>query len=168
MTIAYPLQWPDGWPRTAVRRDSSPFRTTFDDARRKLYDELEKMGADSVVISSWIPLRLDGHPRADMARRPLADPGIAVYFSLNGRAMVMARDAFRNVHDNLMSVVHAISHLRGLERHGGSYMMQRAFTGFEKLSAVPHWGTVLGLRNPHADKGDMLRAAEQMYRTLAK
>lgn len=46
MTIAYPLQWPEGWPRTpAVERKRGNFGTyanpiTFDRARRKLMAEL--------------------------------------------------------------------------------------------------------------------------------
>lgn len=80
MTIAYPLAWPDGWPRTKPghRLDRSRFSTTFDKARRDLLLELERLGAGSVVISSWLPLRADGQPRADAARRRIDDPGIAV------------------------------------------------------------------------------------------
>lgn len=160
---AYPLEWPSGWPRASIRKDRGPFKTTFDDARRKLYYQLEKLGAEHVVVSSWIPLRLDGNPRADMARRPLADPGVAVYFTVAGRPMVMARDAFRDVHDNLMSIVHAIDHLRGLERHGGGIMMERAFTGFTAITDTPHWRSVLKV-----DNGATRRDAEENYRFLAK
>lgn len=135
MTQAYPLEWPEGWARTPAykRNSNSPFRTTFDKARRDLWAELEHLGAKGVVISSNLELRNDGQPRADSARRRIVDPGVAVYFMLKGKQVVMARDAYETVHDNLRSICLAISHLRGLERHGGATMMDRAFTGFAAL-----------------------------------
>lgn len=42
MTQAYPLAWPEGWPRTHENKRESyaRFQTTFDRARRQLLDEL--------------------------------------------------------------------------------------------------------------------------------
>ena len=159
---AFPLEWPEGWTRTASlnRQDYSRFQTTFDKARRDLLAELDRLGAVNVVISSWLPLRRDGQPRADAARRRIDDPGVAVYFTFKGRRMVMARDAYTNVHDNMRSIGLAIEHLRGLERHGGGHMMERAFDGFEALpppSSDPsapnaHWSAILGIdRDSHID-----------------
>lgn len=166
MAEAYPLFWPEGWPRTPDhrRKTHSQFQTTFDRARRDLTEELRKLGAKDVVVSSWLSLRRDGQPYSDQARRRLDDPGVAVYFTLRGRQMVMARDAYTSVHDNLRSIGLGISHLRGLERHGGGTMMERAFEGF---AALPAPGTfdpwaVLGLR-PGASPDDV----EKKFRDLA-
>lgn len=159
---AYPLEWPEGWDRTPdhQRQNWSRFQTTFDKARKDLLTELDRLGAVNVVISSWLPLRRDGMPRADIARRRIEDPGIAVYFTFKGRRMVMARDAYSNVHDNIRSIGLAIEHLRGLERHGGGHMMERAFDGFEALpppsndpdAQNAHWSVVLGIdRDSHID-----------------
>jgi hypothetical protein len=136
MTAAYPLQWPDGWPRTKIenRRLGSPFQTTFEKARRDLIEELRLMKADrGAVISSWLQLRPDGLPYAAGARQNIPDPGVAVYFMRNGRQLVLARDAFCTIHDNLRSIGLALAHLRGLERHGGAPIMERAFEGFVSL-----------------------------------
>lgn len=143
----YPLHWPAGWPRTSwqARKASSPFNTTFDRARRDLVNELRLLGATNVVISTNLPLRLDGYPYADAAKRKIDDPGVAVYFMLRKRPMTMARDGFWSIHDNLRSIGLAITHLRGLERHGGATMMERAFDGFAALPVgESHWD-VLGL-----------------------
>ena len=68
----------------------------------------------------------------------LRDPGVAVYFTLRKRPLVMARDAFASVAGNLRSLTMAIEAMRTLERHGGSNMMERAFTGFVAI-APPDW-----------------------------
>lgn len=146
----YPLSWPEGWPRTPEheRKGGAQFRTTFDKARRELHAELTRLRAENVVVSSWLAIRQDGNPYADQARRLIPDPGVAVYFTLRGRQMVMARDAYQSVHDNLRSIGLAIEHLRGLERHGGGTMTERAFEGFTALPAPNTFDpfAVLGLK----------------------
>lgn len=170
MTQAYPLQWPTGWPKTHPdkRKSSSPFQTTFDRARRHLHNELRMMGAKSVVISSWLPIRRDGEPYSDHGRRKIEEPGVAVYFMLRGKQMVLARDAYWNVHDNLRSVGLAIEHLRGLERHGGAPMLERAFEGFAALPsaggvAPPSCWEILDV-----PPGAAREAIEAKFRELAK
>ena len=102
----YPLEWPDGWPRTPwdTRVSGSRFQTTFEKARKELIGELSKMKAANPIISSWLPIRRDGMPYADQARRKIEDPGVAVYFTHKSRRMVIARDAFWTVHENLRSI----------------------------------------------------------------
>ena len=167
MSTAYPLAWPEGWPRTPShqRTSNARFNTTFDRARTDLVAETKRLGASGVVISSWLPLRRDGQPYADQARRRMEDPGVAVYFVLRKRQMVMARDAFTSVHDNLRSIGLGIAHLRGLERHGGGQMMERAFAGFAALAAPDAFDcwAVLGLK-PGTPQTDI----EAKFRDLAK
>jgi hypothetical protein len=105
-------------------------------ARDQLVDELCRLGATNVIVSTNVALRQDGLPYAD--NRQIADPGIAVYFSWNKRPMVMARDKFRSVAGNIRSLTLAIEAMRQLERHGGSTMMEKAFQGFAAL-APPNW-----------------------------
>lgn len=174
MTEAYPLKWPEGWARTLPERREpySRFKTTFGAAHTNLMDELRKLGARGVVVSSWLPLTSQGRPRADAARMRIVDPGVAVYFTLRKRPMVMARDGYSNVHDNLHSIGHAIAHLRGLERHGGAMMMERAFSGFAALPAPGqerHWTEILGRPENWRELAPETQRAwvEQRYRSLA-
>ena len=76
---AYPLTWPDGWPRRKPhQRNRSKYEVTFLRARDELVRELNAGRARHVVISTNIPLRRDGLPLANM-REP-EDPGVAVYW----------------------------------------------------------------------------------------
>lgn len=167
MSEAYPLSWPAGWPRTesGQRSAGARFKTTFDRARKKMMHELRLLGATSVVVSSMLPVRGDGMPYASALRQRQPDPGVAVYFMLNGKPMVMARDAYDNMTANIASIAHAIAHMRGLERHGGATMMDKAFSGFVALDSKPHWKSVLtwGDHVPTT-----MQNATANYRQLAK
>lgn len=186
MTDAYPLQWPDGWPRTPIsqRRGRGHFQKrerrcqgdhswmsgrdiTLNEATRGLMDEVTRLGGKNVVISSNLQVRLDGLPRS--GQRQPDDGGVAVYFDLNGRQVAMARDAFVSVADNVRSLALAIEHMRGLERHGGGHMVERAFTGFAALPAPAMaleqpWYDVLGLP-PHASADEIKEARDSKARS---
>lgn len=75
MTLAHPLQWPLGWKRTAYRV-GSPFRVSLAKARDDLYDELERLGASQVIVSSNAKLNLNGTVAAKQGW--VSDPGVAV------------------------------------------------------------------------------------------
>jgi hypothetical protein len=175
---AYPLSWPDGWPRTPSHRRDTGWKfkkTTFSSAREDLFHELRLLGASSLVISCNLKLRLDGYHYADQAEMKIPDPGVAIYFTLRERPMTMARDYYDNVRANLRSLGLAVEHLRGLERHGGAQMMERAFAGFSALpppagnSSTPtiNWREELGPL-PDLDKADLLVICEARYRSKAK
>src|SRR5882672_1200280 len=171
-TTAYPLSWPDGWTRTptgdrvdsryrfktkpvvALGSVSSARPVSFDVARKKLLEELARLGAENVVISTNLPLRADGQPRADAARYRTDDPGVAVYFSLKKKQMVMACDRYDACSANMRSVGLAIEAMRQLERHGGGAMMERAFSGFAAIAppGYPNCWEVLGIA-PTKDEG---------------
>lgn len=164
MTSSYPLKWPDGWER-GQPRPSGKFKSTYDTSMRKFYYEMERLGADGVVISSNIPLRLDGRPRGDVARLRIEDPGVAIYFTLNGKQLAMARDAYDTVMDNFHSLVLCLEAMRAVERHGGNAMMEKAFDGFMALPDQANWRSVLGFT---AGAEVTLPAAEDAYRRGAK
>lgn len=147
MTEAYPLQWPDGWPRTSPhRRGSSRFGKNLGfNQIKELQNELRLLGARNVVISSNVPTRNDGLPYASESKRRYDDPGVAVYFTLKGKQLSMARDKYHTPWENIRSLVLTIDGLRSMERHGGSTMMDRAFSGFTALPkpSGANWWEVL-------------------------
>lgn len=177
MADSYPLSWPEGWQRTPPRkRLRGKFGMTFGRSRDLLMSELRLLGANlsTVVISSWLPIRRDGLPYAEQARRSLDDPGVAVYFMLRNKQMVMARDAYETPFDNLHSLKIAIQHLRGLERHGGATMMERAFEGFAALPEPGNaahrrpWWKTLGFEVEPPRSPETLDEAERRYRVKAR
>ena len=120
---AYPLSWPEGWRRTKIRshalfnkpkapryaNDGQPIsmgktRLSVADAVRRVLAEIERMGVkdNDIIISTNVPLRLDGMPRSD--QEP-SDPGVAVYWQKKGQQMrCMAIDRYHRVADNLAAV----------------------------------------------------------------
>lgn len=164
---AFPLQWPTGWPRTPSNRQErgSQFKqiryatpgqnwsgvagrgpVTFAKARDLLYEELRRLGAGSVVVSSNHKPDRYGIPTE--SKRSVSDEGIAIYFALKGKPMAMACDRFDNAAANMRSLGLAIDAMRQLERHGGGTMMERAFAGFAALTAPgKNWWDVLEVRS---------------------
>ncbi len=169
MTTAFPLHWPDGWPRTEPRRRKSPgakfgYRLTIAKARDRLLNELRLMGARNVVISSNLKLRNDGLPYSQQTR--IEDEGVAVYFTREDRQMVMAHDRWWSPEANINALALAIAGMRQMERHGGATMLERAFAGFEALPAPteePYWMDVLDVNY----SGVTLDEAKQNYRRMA-
>lgn len=176
MNEAYPLRWPPGWPRTnpEERRDGrynfrrpgpSPF-WAFAAARDALFDELHRLGARDVVLSSDIKPDRFGM-LIEPSKRP-RDQGLAVYFTLGGRPKVMARDQYLRIEENMRALTLTIEALRAIERHGGGQMMSRAFEGFTALPplvtpARKPWWQVLGV-DPKTSEAE-IRAA---YRRAVK
>jgi hypothetical protein len=117
---------------------------TLAQALTSLETELQRLGAVEVHVSTNYSVNRFGGIRED--RRP-ADQGVAVYFELKGKPMVMAQDAHQRAEENLRSLALAIEAMRALERHGGGAMMEKAFTGFTALPPPPDPWQVLGLGN---------------------
>lgn len=143
----YPLRWPHGWPRHKGARDSErrfngPMYR-WDRVVRGLREELTKIGARNVIISTNQPVRSDGEPYAQV--RNISDVGVAVYFTRNGRSLVMAQDRFNTVQGNVRSLAMAIEGLRQMERHGGAVMLERAFEGFAALPPPESCWQTLGI-----------------------
>ena len=179
MKIApYPLCWPSDWPRTEhedrlayLGGKAPPWNKIMARLHRemRLVDHGGLILSGGFVLSSDRPLRRDGLPYADPAAGE--DPGAALYFQRDAKPVVLARDGYQRLGDNVRSLCLAVEALRQLERHGGDQITERAFQGFEALPAPVKkggwWSTVLEL-----DSGITmpltLETAEASYRKLAK
>lgn len=158
MTEAYPLAWPEGWPRTPANErkngdasfkrqvDNGRYRSgqpwTFAAARDALLDEVWKHKPTSIVLSSNFQPGKNGPQEG--RRRP-EDEAVAIYFQRGGRPYVMACDRFSDAEGNMRSLTLALEAMRQLERHGGGVMMERAFEGFAALPAPPKPHEILGV-----------------------
>lgn len=172
---AYPLQWPTGWKRETVRvharfgkstTTASGWKqkrdVTIAEGIARVRGELGRMGMRDydVVISTNLPLRLDGLPRGD-ASNP-ADPGVAVYWRKGKTTRCMAIDQYFRVADNLAAIAATLEAMRAIERHGGAEILDRAFTGFTALPAPEQPFQVLGVSATATDE-----EIETAYRRLA-
>lgn len=190
MIRAYPLEWPVGWKRTPSNartnalfrkvdtvRESRPDGSSYSwqrkqsltiaDGVKRVLESLGRMGIgrDDIVISTNVPVRLDGLPRGD-AKRP-ADPGAAVYWQPKAGAVhrCIAIDQYSYVEDNLAAIAATLEAMRAIERHGGAAILERAFTGFAALSSSTsrNWWEVLEVE-PAAGRDKI----EDAFRRMAK
>ncbi|MGN6293738.1 MAG: J domain-containing protein [Chitinophagaceae bacterium] len=167
MIEAFPLDWPIGYKRTRQRIDSK-FKQGMEAAQRFLRDEIKRLGATGLIISSNVPVRKDGGMYTDYMNKRLEDPGVAIFFRYNGKPVTMCCDQYNRVWENIYALGKGIEAIRGMERWGVSEFIERAFTGFTALpSSVPAerniWD-VLELAVKPVDS-EMVKEA---YRRLAK
>lgn len=173
---AYPLQWPVGRPRKANRK-----RATFGkkanngrwiemkelsvaDALARLQDEFDRIGARQPIVSTNLETRLDGLPRSGQGEP--RDPGVALYFQLDGQPHCMPCDTFDRVADNIAAIAKHIEATRAIDRFGVA-SIREMFTGFAALpapGAQRPWREVLEFAAGEVVSRDMIDAR---YRRLA-
>lgn len=161
---AFPLYWPEGQPRAGHRKDNWSLKVSTERAQLHLRDELRKMGATEVIVSTNVPLRKrDGMMFADVEPE---DPGVAVYFTHGKRRLVIACDSYTKIRWNMRACGATVEALRTIQRHGATELLERAFTGFTALppkgGEVRPWWEVLGV--PVTATPEMVKTA---YRALA-
>jgi hypothetical protein len=168
-----PLQWPAAWPRTKAfavtegRFSKNAKRVTVAEGAMRIREELARMGRsdNDEVISTNVPLRLDGFPRSDQAEP--VDSGAAVYWRTSrDETKCMAIDRYTRVADNLAAIAATLEAMRAIERHGGAEILDRAFTGFTALPAPvgKPWHVVLGC--PHDAEAEHVRRNYMRARSL--
>jgi len=152
---AYPLAWPDGFPRTpsGQRERWASRELSLPNALRDCQAELYRFGATRVVLSSDVTLGVDS-PR---------DPGVVAYCTRNGLAIAIPCDRWNSVAGNLRAIAKSIEALRGLERWGAKQMLHRMFTGLVALPPPEAWRAALGL-----PPGATLADAEEAHKRLAR
>jgi len=172
----YPLSWPAGWKRTTFRRQAMFSKRTrpsdqasayrrkdrlgVGDGLDRLENELRRLGARNVVISSNLRRNLDGSITANQAKM-LADPGIAVYFRLNNQPRVLACDRWDSAADNMAAIAGHIEALRTQDRYGVGTLDQ-AFAGYAALPPTAEdWAIVLGVATT-ATRDEILSAHRRL------
>lgn len=164
-TRAYPLYWPEGWPRAGSHQVK---RARFGDhsvaeGRRVVADQVRLFGGKDLIVSSNLELRLDGNPRSNQ-RQPV-DRGVAIFFKRGGQDMALACDIYTTVEDNLWALCRTLDALRQIERDGSPSLINRAFKGFAQLPdpSVRRWFEVLSVGERATDE-----EIRQAYFKLAK
>ncbi len=155
---AYPLAWPDGWPKHKGYREKWPSGgkpMTLAAALKECQAELARLGARNVVLSSNVTLGIESP----------ADPGVVAYCTYDGMQVAIPCDRWNTVAGNLRAIAKTIEAMRGMERWGAKHMIRAMFTGFVALPAPEDWRAVLGFA-PHARPD--LAAAESAYRIRAR
>ena len=172
---AYPLQWPQGWPRTpAAKKKPGLFNTrstkmyangamatyrsdiSISSGVKRVLDELDKLigtaGGD-IVISTNLKTRPDGLPYSGQGEPQ--DSGVAIYWRDRGHMRVMAIDRYLRVADNLAAIAATLQAMRAIDRHGGAQILERAFTGFDTLPPSDNFDPwqVLGIARSCATPG---------------
>jgi hypothetical protein len=158
---AFPLQWPDGLPRTE-RKVQSQFRTSLSAALNNVRKSLEAFGRDSskgvsdISISSNVTLGQDRPP----------DTGVAVWFTWDGQQRCIAVDRYPKPEDNLQAIHHVLEARRTEMRHGGLHVVRQTFKGFTALPAPPDrksWREVLGITHANVTPKEV----DEAYRSAA-
>lgn len=147
---AYPLCWPPGWKRAKSRKRANfgrqhhgtsvvgnqTFTTkqrkqlTVSDAVGRLLRSLRQMGIPDydVILSTNIRTRLDGLPYSNQTEP--SDVGVAAYWKdRKGNRKCMAIDIYDRIADNIAALSISLDYMRGIERHGGAEILERAFLG---------------------------------------
>jgi hypothetical protein len=157
---AYPLTWPDHFPR-AKWREPGKFKTALPAALKNVESSLRLFATDSgkklegLVLSSNVTLGSSSP----------SDPGVAVWFTWDGLAVCIAVDRYTSVASNLQAIHHIVEARRVELRHGTLALVRATFQGFKALPAPENrkeWWDVLQCKR---DSGiDVIRT---QYRRLA-
>ena len=161
MTPAYPLQWPEGFPRSKSR-EAGKLKTPLAGALKNVRTSLDLFSKDSgkrvefIVLSSNVTLG---------AERP-TDPGVAVWFTWDGLQLCIPVDRYSTPEANLQAIHHVIEARRTELRHGTLALVRATMTGFRALPAPGgrHWRRVLELPSDMAATPANIETA---YRRLA-
>ena len=142
-------------------------KVTLPTARERLADQLARLEAASVIVSTNLELTRYGEPRGD--RTPPADPGVAVYFMLHSKDRVLACDRWDTVAGNMAAIANHIDAIRRVDRYGVGTLDQ-AFAGYDALPPPgahnrPPWRKVLEIAEDAQATSDAVQAA---YRAKAR
>lgn len=131
ITFEYPLKWLPQQKRTASAKRARFETSSISRAGDYLADELRRLGAKNCVITTNLQTRQRGD--GFYANQRVDDAGVVVYFELRGKGKAMACDRWDRPEHNLWALYLSVQAIRGLERWGGSELLDGLFTGFKAL-----------------------------------
>lgn len=161
-TEAYPLSWPQGFPRTpAGRRETGQFKTSYDTAVENVRRSLRLFAQDSGKAITEPVLSTN----TDFLGNYNGDPGVAVWFTWDGLQVCIPVDRYLKPASNLQAIHHIIEARRVELRHGTLNLVRASFQGFKALPAPKgqHWTEILGV-----PAGGPRSAIEAAYREKAR
>jgi hypothetical protein len=164
----FPLCWPDNWPRVQFRLSSRFGERTVGQAFQFLCREMRRLtNGEAFFLSSNIPRTKGGAGAPMSSYKQPTDPGVAVYFALNKKPVVLACDKWSHVEDNIWALAKHIEALRGQDRWGVG-TIEQAFRGYMALPGLGEtggisWWKVLGV-NINATPEQV----KESFRILAK
>ena len=199
----FPLSWPPGHARTADRKRSQFGADHAGDvslpaARTFVIDELTKLGATAIIVTTNVPTtraeaqgalgalrsaaaarspsggrsaELSSDGSLEAASREERDPGVAAWFTLDGQERVIACDRWTTIAENLRAVGLTVEATRALARWGASDVVARAMEGFRALPAPS--SAELAPRDPwrcvlNIGRTDGLAQARSNYKALIR
>jgi len=143
---AYPLLWPERYPRTK-EPERSRFNISYTRAVEHLMYELNEIGAKNIVLNSNIPIRKsDGLPYANY-KEP-EDTGVVIYCTLHGEPKSYPCDAWDRVKDNIRALGRTFENWRANNRYKVAGVGDEQYKGFKKLAqeaSKRDWWVVLGV-----------------------
>jgi len=139
MVESFPLQWPAGWSKCSFRKFAA-FKST--NVTNKLLTELRRLKATNIVISSNMATYRKGNIEIPYANQNITDPGVAVYFTKDGKQQCIPCDKWKTIDQNIRAIALTIEALRGIDRWGAKEMVDAAFSGFKALPGPDDINTV--------------------------
>lgn len=152
-----------------ARYERSKRALTIAEAIERLEGELRRLGAVDPILSSNLRPKLDGSPTSKQAEPE--DPGVAIYFTLEGDERVLAVDCWDRCADNIAALAGHIDTMRAQHRYGvGS--LKLAFSAYALPAHGRDWRDVLGFPTgwPHKalDNADLESVVIAAFRKKAK
>lgn len=187
--FAYPLAWPDGWPKTKTPWTGSPYKVGGGQSLRDLERSLKLLGVGArATVSMNVPLNSAGRPYSEELERKGAltgGSGVAIYWTRAGVDQSIACDRYFAIGSNIRALWSALEGLRAMERSGAGQVVERIYSGFARLpsgegaaAAAPPpkprrpWWQVLGWEMDPLTTGMSaaltLVAAEAMFKSLSR
>lgn len=142
----YPLAWPAGRSRTPIgRRRYGTFKKGGElisriEALQRVEYELGRLNGKYPLLSSNIELKMDGSPRANQL--PPTDPGVCLYFEMDGKPFALACDTYTKVAQNVAAIAAHLEATRAIERYGVATAAE-TLQAFSALPPPPAGGSII-------------------------